>query len=135
MIWAVSSSIFLRVMPVQIREADSLYLPDLPPPPVPTEKPGTPAATAGKRGAASAAGPAAAAARSGLQLFGSKLDPANRDDISAAGYVGLRNLGCICYMNSLMQQLFMVEPFRCDGFKLTLDLCTFAVSYCGDYTG
>ena len=27
-------------------------------------------------------------------------------------YVGLRNLGCICYMNSMMQQFFMVPAFR-----------------------
>ena len=31
---------------------------------------------------------------------------------SATGYVGLQNLGCICYMNSLMQQLYMIEPIR-----------------------
>ncbi len=31
---------------------------------------------------------------------------------AACGYVGMRNLGCICYMNSMMQQLFMVPPFR-----------------------
>ena len=31
---------------------------------------------------------------------------------SATGYVGLRNLGCICYMNALMQQFFMIEPLR-----------------------
>ena len=28
------------------------------------------------------------------------------------GYVGLKNLGCICYMNSIMQQLYMVPTFR-----------------------
>ena len=27
-------------------------------------------------------------------------------------YVGLRNLGCICYMNSMMQQFFMTPAFR-----------------------
>ena len=28
------------------------------------------------------------------------------------GYVGLKNLGCICYMNSILQQMYMVPPFR-----------------------
>lgn len=27
-------------------------------------------------------------------------------------YVGLRNLGCICYMNSMMQQFFMIPTLR-----------------------
>jgi len=28
------------------------------------------------------------------------------------GHVGIKNLGCICYMNSMMQQFFMVPTFR-----------------------
>lgn len=31
---------------------------------------------------------------------------------SPTGYVGLKNLGCICYMNSFMQQLYMIPFFR-----------------------
>ena len=31
---------------------------------------------------------------------------------SSTGFVGLRNLGCICYMNASNQQFFMVPKFR-----------------------
>ena len=33
---------------------------------------------------------------------------------SSTGHVGIKNLGCICYMNSLNQQLFMIPGFRND---------------------
>ena len=28
------------------------------------------------------------------------------------GYVGLKNNGCICYLNSILQQMYMVPPFK-----------------------
>ena len=31
---------------------------------------------------------------------------------SSTGYVGLNNAGCICYMNSTLQQFFMIPEFR-----------------------
>lgn len=31
---------------------------------------------------------------------------------SSYGYSGLRNLGCICYMNAMNQQFFLTKPFR-----------------------
>jgi hypothetical protein len=33
---------------------------------------------------------------------------------SSTGYVGLKNLGTVCYMNSLFQQLFMINSLRND---------------------
>ena len=36
------------------------------------------------------------------------------DEKSTTGHVGIKNLGCICYMNSLNQQLFMIPGFRND---------------------
>lgn len=33
---------------------------------------------------------------------------------SSTGYVGIKNLGCICYMNSLFQQMFMIPSIRND---------------------
>ncbi len=38
------------------------------------------------------------------------------------GYCGLKNLGCICYMNATLQQLFMVPGFR-DGVLSVSDGC------------
>ena len=38
--------------------------------------------------------------------------PSSEGGARAQDYVGLRNLGCICYMNSMMQQFFMVPAFR-----------------------
>jgi ubiquitin carboxyl-terminal hydrolase 9/24 len=29
-----------------------------------------------------------------------------------SGFVGLRNPGCICYMNSLLQQIYMTPTLR-----------------------
>lgn len=31
---------------------------------------------------------------------------------SEIGYAGIRNLGCICYMIAMLQQLFMTQSFR-----------------------
>lgn len=36
----------------------------------------------------------------------------NNSAIKSYGHVGLKNLGCICYMNSMLQQIYMVPSFR-----------------------
>ena len=36
----------------------------------------------------------------------------NFDGKSSTGYTGLKNLGCTCYMNSLLQQFFMIPTLR-----------------------
>lgn len=38
---------------------------------------------------------------------------------AASGYVGIYNPGCICYMISLFQQLFMIPSFRGDILSVT----------------
>lgn len=35
-----------------------------------------------------------------------------------AGYVGLKNVGCLCYMNALLQQFFMIPKFRKDVLQI-----------------
>ncbi|CAD8115825.1 unnamed protein product [Paramecium sonneborni] len=48
---------------------------------------------------------------------------------SQTGFVGLRNLGCICYMNSLMQQLFTLPNFRESVLSLTLEFGQQTIAY------
>lgn len=36
----------------------------------------------------------------------------SREEKSSTGYLGIQNLGCICYMNSLFQQFFMIKSLR-----------------------
>lgn len=48
------------------------------------------------------------------------LDSNNLELRSLSNKVGLNNLGCICYMNSMMQQLFSNERLRNNVFNLNL---------------
>ena len=36
----------------------------------------------------------------------------DKQEKSVTGFVGLKNIGCICYMNSIMQNLYMIPSFR-----------------------
>jgi ubiquitin carboxyl-terminal hydrolase 9/24 len=52
---------------------------------------------------------------------------ARAEEKSSTGYLGLVNLGCICYMNSNLQQMFMIPKLRAnilaiDNFKPDEDL-------------
>ncbi len=38
--------------------------------------------------------------------------PANAVSSYRQKYCGLKNLGCTCYMNSMLQQFFMIPAFR-----------------------
>ena len=50
---------------------------------------------------------------------------------SSHGYVGLKNLGNICYINSMMQQLYMNKSFR----YLVLRMKDNEPEKLGDYKG
>ena len=47
-------------------------------------------------------------------------------------YVGLKNLGCICYMNSMMQQFFMTPAFRYNLLCVNDGIAENMVEYRGD---
>ncbi|CAD8206268.1 unnamed protein product [Paramecium pentaurelia] len=54
-----------------------------------------------------------------LQLLSQKIPIINRwnyipssDMRSNLGYCGIKNLRCICYMNAMLQQFYMIKPFR-----------------------
>ena len=56
------------------------------------------------------------------QFYNNNYNPRNKtfelttkdttSNLKKFGHVGLKNLGCICYMNSIMQQMYMVPTFR-----------------------
>ena len=47
-----------------------------------------------------------------VQEMLSRVEPKKVTPAKANGYVGLTNLGCICYMNAMLQQLFMTKEFK-----------------------
>jgi len=58
--------------------------------------------------------PVMSASAEAAKAGGSKASTRLYDEKAKAdhGYLGYRNLGCICYMNAMMQQLYMVPHFR-----------------------
>ena len=36
----------------------------------------------------------------------------DKEEKSSSGFVGIKNLGSICYINSMLQQFFLISPFR-----------------------
>ena len=41
------------------------------------------------------------------------------EEKSSTGYIGLQNLGCICYMNAPLQQLYMIPELRKNILSIT----------------
>ncbi len=50
-------------------------------------------------------------AKKSSEIFSYYYDSYN-ESRSELGYAGIRNLGCICYMIAMLQQLYMTVPFR-----------------------
>ena len=51
-----------------------------------------------------------------------KIDYSPKEEsISSVGYVGLKNLSCLCYINSVIQQFFMIPLFQNAIISLPLD--------------
>lgn len=63
-------------------------------------------------------------------------DPSSRNQIQERGkYVGLKNLGCTCYMNSTMQAFFMIPRFRRQILRFNAELSAGVSSGSGEGKG
>lgn len=47
-----------------------------------------------------------------LKLYTNKSYYSNNSERAETGYCGIRNLGCICYINAMIQQFYMTPTFR-----------------------